>query len=180
MTRVTRLAMWDWLTAIWRERSMRSALQMRTYRKRGPPRIVRLHGKWWLTPMFVVIVAIGSADVMFAVDSIPAIFGITNDPFLVFTANAFALMGLRQLYFLLGGLLNKLAYLWLGLAVLLGFIGLKLILHALYQYHLVALDIGNWTSLVVIVAVLVATMLASLLKSRRDGREVGAGGGARR
>jgi TerC family integral membrane protein len=120
--------------------------------------------------MFVVIVAIGSADLLFAVDSIPAIFGITQDPFLVFTANAFALMGLRQLYFLLGGLVDKLVYLSTGLAVILGFIGIKLILHALHEYHLVPtwLEISNWMSLSVIVLVLAITTWASLVKSKKD------------
>jgi tellurite resistance protein TerC len=134
----------------------------------GGKRIVRLDGKWWLTPLFVVTVAIGSADVLFALDSIPAIFGITRDPFLVFAANAFALMGLRQLYFLLGGLMNKLAYLSTGLAVLLGFIGVKLMLHALHEYGLVPgwLDLNNWISMAVIVVVLVSTVLASLAKPK--------------
>jgi tellurite resistance protein TerC len=132
--------------------------------------LTRIGSKWWFTPMFVVIVAIGSADVVFAVDSIPAIFGITRDPFLVFAANAFALMGLRQLYFLLGGLMGKLAYLSFGLAAILIFLGIKLILHALHEYELVPdwADINNWTSLVVIVAVLAVTALASWVKFRRD------------
>ncbi|CAM04635.1 tellurite resistance protein TerC [Saccharopolyspora erythraea NRRL 2338] len=130
----------------------------------------KIDGKRYLTPMFVVIVAIGSADLLFAVDSIPAIFGITQDPFLVFAANAFALMGLRQLYFLLGGLVDKLVYLSVGLAVILGFIGFKLILHALHEYHLVPewLEINNWMSLGVIVVVLAITTWASLAKSKKD------------
>jgi tellurite resistance protein TerC len=131
---------------------------------------VKIDGKRYLTPMFVVIVAIGSADLLFAVDSIPAIFGITQDPFLVFTANAFALMGLRQLYFLLGGLVDKLVYLSVGLAVILGFIGLKLILHAFHEYHLVPewAEINNWMSLGFIVLTLAITTWASLAKSKRD------------
>jgi tellurite resistance protein TerC len=131
---------------------------------------VKIDGKRYLTPMFVVIVAIGSADLLFAVDSIPAIFGITQDPFLVFTANAFALMGLRQLYFLLGGLVDKLVYLSVGLAVILGFIGLKLILHAFHEYHLVPewAEINNWMSLSFIVVTLAITTWASLAKSKRD------------
>src|SRR6266496_4165405 len=110
---------------------------------------VKVNGKRMITPMLVVIVAIGSADLLFAVDSIPAIFGITQESFLVFTANAFALMGLRQLYFLLGGLVTKLVYLSYGLAVILGFIGAKLFLHALHEYHVVPdwLDVNNWISL---------------------------------
>ncbi len=136
----------------------------------GTKMTVKSEGKRWLTPMAVVIVAIGSADVMFAVDSIPAIFGITRDPFLVFVANAFALMGLRQLYFLLGGLVDKLVYLSVGLAVILGFIGVKLIIHALHQYEWVPhwLEIGNLLSLGVIVTVLAATTVASLAKSKKD------------
>jgi tellurite resistance protein TerC len=133
---------------------------------------VKVNGKRMITPMLVVIVAIGSADLLFAVDSIPAIFGITQEAFLVFTANAFALMGLRQLYFLLGGLVTKLVYLSYGLAVILGFIGAKLFLHALHEYHVVPdwLDINNWVSLGVIVVVLTVTTLASLAKARKDER----------
>ncbi len=133
---------------------------------------VKINGKRTITPMLVVIVAIGSADLLFAVDSIPAIFGITQEAFLVFTANAFALMGLRQLYFLLGGLVTKLVYLSYGLAVILGFIGAKLFLHALHEYHVVPdwLDINNWVSLGVIVVVLTVTTLASLAKARKDER----------
>ncbi|MGP4018837.1 TerC family protein [Saccharopolyspora sp. 5N708] len=136
----------------------------------GAKSSVKIDGKRFLTPMFVVIVAIGSADLLFAVDSIPAIFGITQDPFLVFTANAFALMGLRQLYFLLGGLVDKLVYLSVGLAVILGFIGIKLILHAFHEYHLVPdwLEINNWMSLSVIVVVLAITTWASMAKSKKD------------
>jgi tellurite resistance protein TerC len=133
---------------------------------------VKLNGKRMITPMLLVIVAIGSADLLFAVDSIPAIFGITQEAFLVFTANAFALMGLRQLYFLLGGLVTKLVYLSYGLAVILAFIGAKLFLHALHEYHVVPdwLDINNWVSLGVIVVVLTVTTLASLAKARKDER----------
>ncbi|MDX3194761.1 TerC family protein [Streptomyces sp. MN03-5084-2B] len=134
---------------------------------------VKLNGKRMITPMLLVIVAIGSADLLFAVDSIPAIFGITQEAFLVFTANAFALMGLRQLYFLLGGLVTKLVYLSYGLAVILAFIGAKLFLHALHEYHVVPdwLDINNWISLGVIVVVLTVTTVTSLAKARRDERK---------
>ncbi len=137
---------------------------------------IRQDGRRMLTPMFIVIIAIGGADLVFAVDSIPAIFGITQDAYLVFTANAFALMGLRQLYFLLGGLAEKLAYLSYGLAVILGFIGVKLVLHALHDNELPFInggrhvtgvpEINNWVSLGVIIAALALTTLASLLKSR--------------
>jgi tellurite resistance protein TerC len=135
----------------------------------GSKSFIKKDGKRWITPMFVVIVAIGSADLLFAVDSIPAIFGITQEAFLVFTANAFALMGLRQLYFLLGGLVTKLVYLTYGLAVILGFIGAKLFLHALHEYDVAPdwLDINNWVSLGVIVVVLTITTLASLAKAKR-------------
>ncbi|WP_328452181.1 MULTISPECIES: TerC family protein [unclassified Amycolatopsis] len=134
---------------------------------------VKINGKRMITPMLLVIVAIGSADLLFAVDSIPAIFGITQEAFLVFTANAFALMGLRQLYFLLGGLVTKLVYLTYGLAVILAFIGAKLFLHALHEYHVVPdwLDINNWISLGVIIVVLTITTVASLAKARRDERK---------
>lgn len=127
---------------------------------------VKLRGKRYITPMLMVIIAIGSADVLFAVDSIPAIFGITQQSYLVFTANAFALMGLRQLYFVLGKLLDRLRYLSYGLAVILAFIGVKLVLHALHEYELTPswLDLNNWVSLGVIVLVLAATAVLSVRK----------------
>jgi tellurite resistance protein TerC len=137
----------------------------------------KIDGKRLATPMFIVMVAIGSADVMFAVDSIPAIFGLTKEPFLVFTANAFALMGLRQLYFLLGGLLRELHYLSVGLSVILGFIGLKMILEALHSNALPFINSGEGLpvptiniglSLSVIIGVLAITAIASVIKSRRD------------
>jgi tellurite resistance protein TerC len=127
--------------------------------------------------MFIVMVAIGTTDLLFALDSIPAIFGLTKEPFLVFTANAFALMGLRQLYFLIGGLLDRLVYLSIGLAVILGFIGVKLILEAMHDNHLPFINggdglpvptIGIAPSLLVIVGVLAVTTAASLLKVRHD------------
>lgn len=134
-------------------------------------------GKKAVTPLFVALLSIGFIDVMFAFDSIPAIYGITQEAFLVFTANAFALMGLRQLYFLLNGLLDKLVYLPYGLAVVLGFIGVKLLLHALHENSLPFInggeglavpEIGTLTSLGVIVGVLALTAVASLLKERAD------------
>ncbi len=143
----------------------------------GTKLALKIDGKRWVTPMLVVMIAIGSTDLLFALDSIPAIFGLTQEPYLVFTANAFALMGLRQLYFLLGGLLNKLVYLSVGLAVILGFIGIKLILEALHTNELPFLNggeplpvptVGIGLSLGVIVAVLVITTVASLVKVRRD------------
>lgn len=146
----------------------------------GVKSVVKIDGKRYLTPMLMVIVAIGSADLLFAVDSIPAIFGITQDPFLVFAANAFALMGLRQLYFLLGTLVSKLVYLSVGLAIILGFIGIKLVIHALHEYHLVPewLEITNWMSLGFIVLVLAITTWASLVKSKRDAENEAADNGA--
>jgi tellurite resistance protein TerC len=125
--------------------------------------------KRYVTPMLVVMLAIGTTDILFALDSIPAIFGLTKEPFLVFSANAFALMGLRQLYFLLGGLLNRLIYLDRGLAVILGFIGVKLILEALHGAGVSwAPEIGIVPSLTVIVGVLAITTWLSLRKVRRD------------
>src|SRR3954451_5322271 len=139
----------------------------------------RINGKRFATPLFIVMIAIGSADLMFAVDSIPAIFGLTKEPFLVFAANAFALMGLRQLYFLLGGLIRRLVYLSFGLAVILGFIAVKMVLEALHTNSLPFINGGQplavptvniALSLSVIVGVLVITAVASLLKTRRDDR----------
>ncbi|WP_203566860.1 TerC family protein [Aestuariimicrobium ganziense] len=130
-------------------------------------------GRRLITPMFMVIVALGSTDILFALDSIPAIYGLTSEPFLVFTANVFALMGLRQLYFLLGGALRKLVYLSLGLSVILAFIGVKLVLHAMHHYHLDqewfgrSLEVSIEVSLAVIVGTLVLTTVASLIKSSR-------------
>jgi tellurite resistance protein TerC len=139
----------------------------------------RIDGKRFATPLFIVMIAIGSADLMFAVDSIPAIFGLTKEAFLVFAANAFALMGLRQLYFLLGGLLKRLVYLSIGLAVILGFIGAKMVLEALHTNTLPFINGGQplnvptvniALSLSVIVGVLIITAVASLLKTHRDDR----------
>ncbi len=125
--------------------------------------------------MLIVIIALGSTDLLFALDSIPAIYGLTQEPYLVFTANVFALMGLRQLYFLLGGLLRKLVYLSIGLSVILAFIGIKLVFHALHEYHLderlgipFSLEIPIWLSLTFIIVTLTITTVASLVKSRYD------------
>jgi tellurite resistance protein TerC len=140
---------------------------------RGTKLFVIENGKRLMTPMFVVIVALGSTDLLFALDSIPAIYGLTQEPYLVFTANVFALMGLRQLYFLVGGMLKRLVYLSLGLSVILGFIGIKLVLHAMHEYHWADWapfdgEIPIWLSLGVIVGTLTITTLASLAKSKRD------------
>jgi len=140
-----------------------------TDRYHGAAVFTRIDGKRYVTPMLVVMLAIGTTDILFALDSIPAIFGLTKEPFLVFTSNAFALMGLRQLYFLLGGLLNRLVYLDIGLAVILAFIGVKLILEALHGEGVTwAPEIGIIASLTVIVVVLGVTTALSLLKVRRD------------
>ena len=130
-------------------------------------------GKRLITPMFFVVVALGTTDLLFALDSIPAIYGLTQEPYLVFTANVFALMGLRQLYFLIGGLLQRLVYLSVGLSVILAFIGVKLVLHAMHEYHLDERlgfngEIPIWLSLIVILGTLTITTVASLLKSSRD------------
>jgi tellurite resistance protein TerC len=116
----------------------------------------------------VVMLAIGTTDVMFALDSIPAIFGLTQDPYIVFTANAFALMGLRQLYFLIGGLMRKLVHLSYGLSVILGFIGVKLVLHALHELGVHVPEIGISLSLSVIGGVLLITTVTSLLATRKQ------------
>ncbi len=125
-------------------------------------------GRRLVTPLLVVMITIGVTDLLFALDSIPAIFGLTKEPYLVFTANACALMGLRSLYFLLGGLLDRLIYLSVGLAVILSFIGVKLILEALHESYSWAPEIPVPASLAVILAVLGVTTVASLAKVRRD------------
>ncbi len=126
------------------------------------------NGRRLMTPMLIVMLAIGTTDVLFALDSIPAIFGLTQDPYIVFTANAFALMGLRQLYFLLGGLLKRLVHLSYGLSVILGFIGVKLVLHALHESGVHVPEISIPVSLGVIVGVLAITTATSLVASKRQ------------
>ena len=144
----------------------------------GDALVVRRDGVRYVTPMLAVMLAIATADVLFAVDSIPAIFGLTEQTYLVFTANAFSLLGLRQLFFLVDGLLDRLVYLSYGLGAILGLIGIKLVLHALHVNELPFVnhgapvgvpEIGTWWSLVVIVVVLAVTTLLSL---RRTGRDV--------
>ncbi|MDT0478591.1 MULTISPECIES: TerC/Alx family metal homeostasis membrane protein [Streptomyces] len=127
------------------------------------------NGKRVMTPMLVVMLAIGSTDVLFALDSIPAIYGLTQDPYIVFTANAFALMGLRQLYFLIGGLLKKLVHLSYGLSIILGFIGVKLVLHALHESGVHVPEISIPFSLGFIVLVLTVTTLTSLRAAKKQG-----------
>jgi len=134
---------------------------------RGTKMFVHEGGRRLMTPLFVVVVAIGTTDLLFALDSIPAIFGLTKDPYIVFTANAFALMGLRQLYFLIGGLLDRLVYLSYGLAAILGFIGVKLILEAMPSVGVHPPHISTGLSLAVIGGVLAVTTVASLTVGRR-------------
>jgi tellurite resistance protein TerC len=141
-------------------------------------------GRRLFTPMLIVMIAIGTTDVVFAVDSIPAIFGITEEPYLVFTANVFALMGLRQLYFLIGGLVSRLIHLSAGLAFVLGFIGAKMILEALAENNLPFINGGEpvtwaphfpiWISLPVIVTILGITTVTSLISSARQRKPVAA------
>src|SRR5215218_3767221 len=151
---------------------------------------VRLDGRRFITPLAVALIAIGTADVIFAVDSIPAIFGLTQETFLAFAANAFSLLGLRQLFFLIDGLLDRLVYLSYGLAVILAFIGAKLVIHALHTNELswvnggehitVIPEIPTWLSLAVILVTLVVTTVASLAENRRvRAEQVALGGGAR-
>ncbi len=146
----------------------------------GDRLLIRERGKLMMTPMLVVMVAIGSTDVLFALDSIPAIYGLTEEPYIVFTANAFALLGLRQLYFLMGGLLQRLVYLSQGLAVILGFIGVKLVLHALHVNELPFINGGEpvewapeipiWFSLLFILGTLTVATVASLVATRNQAR----------
>ena len=144
----------------------------------GTKLFITANGSRIMTPMFIVILALGTTDLLFALDSIPAIYGLTQEPFLVLAANIFALMGLRQLYFLIGGLLKRLVYLGIGLAILLAFIGVKLILHAVHDNELPFINGGQHVSgapeisigqsLAVIIGILAITTVTSLLKSRKD------------
>src|SRR5687768_1546924 len=143
----------------------------------GTKLFVKESGKRLITPMFLVVLTLGTTDLLFALDSIPAIYGLTQDPYLVFTANVFALMGLRQLYFLIGGLLQRLIYLSYGLAILLVFIGVKFVLHAMHENELSFINNGEhiaWApdipisvSLAVIVGTLAVTAVVSLWASKR-------------
>ncbi|WP_341953833.1 TerC family protein [Salinibacterium sp. TMP30] len=149
----------------------------------GDKLTVKKNGKRFVTPMLLTIVAIGFVDLIFAVDSIPAIYGLTNEAYIVFTANAFALMGLRQLFFLIGGLLQRLVYLAQGLAVILAFIGVKLVFHALHVNELPFINGGEpllWVpeipisfSLLFILATITVATVASLLKTRGKGSHPG-------
>lgn len=141
----------------------------------GDALLTRSGGRRAATPLLLALVAIGFTDLLFALDSIPAIYGLTEEPYIVFTANAFALMGLRQMYFLIGGLLDRLVYLSAGLAIILGFIGVKLILHALHSNTLTFInngepvdvpEISTGMSISVIAVVLLVTTVASLIRTR--------------
>jgi len=155
-----------------------------TERYHGERLTVVENGRRVMTPMLVVLVALGATDLLFAFDSIPAIFGLTAEPYLVLMTNVFALMGLRQLFFLVGGLLRRLVYLNYGLAVLLGFIGVKLVLEALHRNELPFVNGGEpvegapeipiWLSLVAIVVILGVTTVLSLARTRRDARAAAA------
>jgi len=144
---------------------------------------VVLQGRRFITPMLIVMIAIGTTDVLFALDSIPAIYGLTKEPYIVFTANAFALLGLRQLYFLLGGLLRRLVYLSYGLSIILGFIGVKLVLEALHVNELPFINGGEpvpwapeipiWFSLTFILGTIAVTTILSLRKTRQDASAAG-------
>lgn len=146
--------------------------------------VVHEDGRRRVSPLLIVMITIGTTDLLFAFDSIPAIFGLTREPYLVFAANVFALMGLRQLYFLLGGLMKRLAYLNIGLAAILGFIGVKLILEALHENDVPffnggrpfrwAPEVPTWLSLVVIVGALVITTVASLIRTGHQTRRASA------
>jgi tellurite resistance protein TerC len=130
--------------------------------------LTRVDGRRAVTPLFVVLVAIGSTDLLFALDSIPAVFGVTEEPYIVFVANAFALLGLRALYFLVQGLLDRLVYLSTGLSLILAFIGVKLVLHWGHGLDERVPEIKTNVSLGVIVVILAVTTVASLVKVRRD------------
>ncbi|MGW0175152.1 TerC family protein [Rhodococcus sp. NPDC003322] len=146
----------------------------------GDKLVTKIDGRRFVTPLLLALVAIGFTDILFALDSIPAIYGLTKEPYIVFTANAFALMGLRQLFFLIGGLLERLVYLSYGLSIILAFIGVKLVLHALHENTLPFINGGEHVSvpevsiafsLIFIVGVLIVTTVASLLKTRGDQAE---------
>jgi tellurite resistance protein TerC len=128
---------------------------------RGQRFVVREAGRWLATPMLAVLLVVESTDVLFAVDSIPAIFGVTQEPFLVFTSNIFAILGLRTMYFLLAGLMKEMRYLKVGLAVILGFVGVKMLATSF-------IEIPIWVSLAVIALTLAVAVLFSLRVSRRE------------
>src|SRR5262249_60291414 len=146
----------------------RSRVRPVHYCDQGGRIVSRFNGRLMVTPLFLVFIAIGGTDILFALDSIPAVFGVTDQPYIVFVANAFALLGLRALFFLVTGLLDRLVYLSTGLALILAFIGAKLILHWGHGLNHLVPEISTAVSLIVIGAVLAITTAASLIRSRRD------------
>src|SRR3954466_1953789 len=134
----------------------------------GGRMLTRIDGRRVATPLFIALIAIGSSDLLFALDSIPAVFGVTDEAFIVFAANAFALLGLRALFFLVTGLLDRLVYLSTGLSLILAFIGVKLLLHWGHLRNDSVPEVATSTSLLVILVVLAVTVVASLLRARRD------------
>jgi len=141
-----------------------------TDRYDGGRLVTREGGRRVLTPLALVLIAIGGTDVLFALDSIPAVFGVTREAYIVFAANAFALLGLRALFFLVSGLLDRLVYLSTGLAAVLVFIGVKLVLHFAHEHRPDIPEISTGVSLVVIAAVLATAAIASIAATRRDPR----------
>jgi tellurite resistance protein TerC len=127
----------------------------------GDKFFVRIDGKVYVTSLFLVLIVIDFTDVLFAIDSVPAIFGITRDPFIVFTSNIFAVMGLRALYFLLAGVMTLFRYLNYGLSAVLGFIGIKMLVHRWFE-------MAHWQSLLVIVGLLGTSIVASLIAAKRE------------
>ena len=130
--------------------------------------VTRVGGRRMLTPLFLVLLAVATTDILFALDSIPAVFGVTEEAYIVFVANAFALLGLRALYFLVSGLLDRLVYLSVGLSLILAFIGGKLVLHYGHTLDDSVPEVSTGASLVVIGAILTLTVVASIAKTRRD------------
>ncbi|MAT61721.1 MAG: tellurium resistance protein TerC [Micrococcales bacterium] len=139
----------------------------------------RISGKLAATPMFIAFVAIGTTDLLFALDSIPAVFGVTSEPYIVFVANAFALLGLRALFFLVKGLLDRLVYLSIGLAIILVFIGVKLVLHWAHGIWSEVPEVSTALSLVIIVVVLTVTTIASIVAVKKDPERVARAGSVR-
>jgi tellurite resistance protein TerC len=139
------------------------------------------NGQRYITPLLLVMIAIGFTDILFALDSIPAVYGLTKEPYIVFMANAFALLGLRQLYFLLSGLMERLKYLAIGLSIILGWIGVKLVIHALHKNELPFINGGEYVksvpeistelSLGVIISTLTITTIVSLIATAKDKKE---------
>jgi tellurite resistance protein TerC len=134
----------------------------------GTKLFIKQDGIRYATPMLIVMIAIGATDLLFAIDSIPATFGVTREPFLVFAVNAFALLGLRALYFLLKGLLDRLIYLSLGLSIILIFIGVKLVLTYFHEIYESVPKVPSSTSFLVILGILLIATIASIIKSKQD------------